>query len=188
MFVERIQNICQCPFVASCQWWYPPGHGPYEACPCGCVHNTALLPECCRWGDAPRSRYSWNGSEAAGPAAGACTCRRSHPAYSSRRKVKFAHRPGSKEALNKCDQDSLADPPSKDPLPNGHVLAENGLLEKQQANGVPYAWEEWQQYMRQKTLRSRRKRALCMGVIALSIILFVGVTVSVGLAYLRKKF
>lgn len=66
--------------------------------------------------------------------------------------------------------------------------AENGLLEKQQANGVPYAWEEWQQYMRQKTLRSRRKRALCMGVIALSIILFVGVTVSVGLAYLRKKF
>ncbi|CAN8011095.1 unnamed protein product [Ixodes pacificus] len=198
-----------CEDFCNSVYRYPPGHGPYEACPCGCVHNTALLPECCHWGDAPRSRYSWNGSEAAGPAAGACTCRRSHPAYSSRRKVKFAHRPGSKEALksdlnedeedepdkgdqsptgSKCDQDSLADAPSKDPLPNGHVLAENGLLEKQQANGVPYAWEEWQQYMRQKTLRSRRKRALCMGVIALSIILFVGVTVSVGLAYLRKKF
>lgn len=198
-----------CEDFCNSVYRYPPGHGPYEACPCGCVHNTALLPECCRWGDAPRSRYSWNGSEAAGPAAGACTCRRSHPAYTSRRKVKFAHRPGSREAqksdlnedeedepdkgdrsptASKCDQDSLADVPSKDPLPNGHVLAENGLLEKQHANGAPHAWEEWQQYMRQKTLRSRRKRALCMGVIALSIILFVGVTVSVGLAYLRKKF
>ncbi|CAN8004857.1 unnamed protein product [Ixodes hexagonus] len=199
-----------CEDFCNSVYRYPPGHGPYEACPCGCVHNTALLAECCRWGDAPRSRYSWNGSEAVVPTgAGACTCRSSHPAYSSRRKVKFAHRPGSKDAqksdlneddedepdkgdgspsASKCDQDSLADVPSKDPLPNGHVLAENGLLEKQHANGAPYAWEEWQQYMRQKTLRSRRKRALCMGVIALSIILFVGVTVSVGLAYLRKKF
>lgn len=79
--------------------------------------------------------------------------------------------------------------PVKDALPNGHILAEGGLLEKAAPpSGPPYPWEEWQQYMRQKTLRSRRKRALCMGVIALTIILFVGITVSVGLAYLRKKF
>lgn len=191
---------------------YPGGHVGCEGCSC----IRAPFPECCRWGDVPRSRYSWNGSEAAAVAAAGghplCACRRAHPMFSSRRKVKFAHKSkdslqekgelnedeedadrasgeGNNDTATKSDQGSFGEVPSKEPPSNGHILAENGLLEKQQGpTGPPYAWEEWRRYMREKNLRSRRKRALCMGVIALSIILFVGISVSLGLAYLRRKF
>lgn len=191
---------------------YPGGHVGCEGCSC----IRAPFPECCRWGDVPRSRYSWNGSEAAAVAAAGghplCACRRAHPMFSSRRKVKFAHKSkdslqekgelnedeedadrasgeGNNDTATKSDQGSFGEVPSKESPSNGHILAENGLLEKQQGpTGPPYAWEEWRRYMREKNLRSRRKRALCMGVIALSIILFVGISVSLGLAYLRRKF
>ncbi|KAH6939221.1 hypothetical protein HPB50_016540 [Hyalomma asiaticum] len=191
---------------------YPGGHVGCEGCSC----IRAPFPECCRWGDVPRSRYSWNGSEAAAVAAAGghplCACRRAHPMFSSRRKVKFAHKSkdslqqkaelnedeedadrvageGNNDAATKSDQGSYGEVPPKESPSNGHILAENGLLEKQQGPpGSTYAWEEWRRYMREKNLRSRRKRALCMGVIALSIILFVGISVSLGLAYLRRKF
>lgn len=191
---------------------YPGGHLGCEGCSC----IRAPFPECCRWGDVPRSRYSWNGSEAAAVAAAGghplCACRRAHPVFSSRRKVKFAHKSkdslqqktelnedeedadrasgeGNPDSATKSDQGSFGEVPPKESPSNGHILAENGLLEKQQGPpGPPYAWEEWRRYMREKNLRSRRKRALCMGVIALSIILFVGISVSLGLAYLRRKF
>lgn len=191
---------------------YPGGHVGCEGCSC----IRAPFPECCRWGDVPRSRYSWNGSEAAAVAAAGghplCACRRALPMFSSRRKVKFAHKSkdslqqkaelnedeedadrvageGNNDAATKSDQGSYGEVPPKESPSNGHILAENGLLEKQQGPpGPTYAWEEWRRYMREKNLRSRRKRALCMGVIALSIILFVGISVSLGLAYLRRKF
>ncbi|KAL1427839.1 hypothetical protein MTO96_003172 [Rhipicephalus appendiculatus] len=191
---------------------YPGGHVGCEGCSC----IRAPFPECCRWGDVPRSRYSWNGSEAAAVAAAGghplCACRRAHPMFSSRRKVKFANKSkdslqqkaelnedeedadrvsgeGNNDTATKSDQGSFGEMPPKESPSNGHILAENGLLEKQQGpTGPPYAWEEWRRYMREKNLRSRRKRALCMGVIALSIILFVGISVSLGLAYLRRKF
>lgn len=193
---------------------YPGGPPGWEGCNC----IRAPMPECCRWGDVPRSRYSWNGSEAAAVAGVTghpiCSCRRMHPLFSSRRKVKFAHRSkdpqktdlkedeedaeaASGHASGECnhesaksDQGSFGEVTLKETQGNGHILvgdAENGLLEKQQ-QGPPYGWEEWQRYMREKNLRSRRKRALCMGVIALTIILFVGISVSLGLAYLRRKF
>ncbi|XP_064472716.1 uncharacterized protein LOC135387458 [Ornithodoros turicata] len=170
------------------------GHMPmfnYDSC-CSSVHGHGNC-----WPEPPRSRFSWTGGEDSTP----CTCRRSQPHYSSKRKVKFAQRTPSQrteQEEEKTDErttdheDSAKEsdkPPSDVKIDannvkaNDHVLMEGGMLD-----GGVVPWHEWQLYMRQKDLQSKRKRALCMGVIALSIVVFVGVSVSLALAFLRRKF
>lgn len=204
--ISCMENCRDYPYEEFCNAVYRHPQGPMPLCNCdSCCYSSSghghSHSDCYHWEELPRSRFSWNGG---GDDPTPCTCKRSHPAFSSRRKVKFAQRPATegsdpKDGEKDGEQDSEKDdgekddsvdgsacPASKDIKTNGHVLMEGGMYDKNGPTVLP--WHEWQLYMREKNLRARRKRALCMGVIALTIVVFVGVSVSLALAFLRKKF
>lgn len=156
-----------------------------RGCPCGRWYD--VLAEKDRYDRLHGDPYFWSGP---------CLCGSpSSIYYSQRRKVKFAGE------VHKQDVDFKKESPIPENLDNKDVkksegsddsrtnLAEKSLKSLTLENIQSYPWtiEGWDSLVRQRILQKRRRRAFYMGIMALTLVIFVGLVVAIVLIYLRRR-
>ncbi|XP_035212443.1 uncharacterized protein LOC118186450 [Stegodyphus dumicola] len=72
-------------------------------------------------------------------------------------------------------------------LPNGITEKKSKTAEENYRFVTPWELEEWDLAMKRHLLHRRRRRARCMGIMALAMVVFIGLVVAVVMIYLRRK-